>query len=319
MGMHMNFIKNGKLFKKRVCITFLFIFTFGAFKLYDHFRLLVTVQVDGGISSQMYQYMIGQRMKELGYNVKYDLVFYRLKKGNKDCDDRFARNFDLLKAFPQLDFQAASRLEGVIGRKLLCYKNKTNDRLDYLKQKPPIHLGGYLYDVCKDDLPPYKKYFSFQESILNEESKIVLKKIRNQKNSVCVHVRLGDMGPFSTGKWHVPPEYFVSAINLMKKKFPDAYFFFFSEELDLVQKEITPKLGNDIDYDIVNINKSEEGYMDLFLCSECKHQIVSVGSWVLPMYGLNKYSGKVLITPHNITSPNLEVKIVRDRDRIQGY
>ncbi|MEG2514553.1 MAG: alpha-1,2-fucosyltransferase, partial [Bacteroidaceae bacterium] len=54
--------------------------------------------MDGGVCSQMHQYLIGQLFEERGFRVLYDLSFY--EEWGTDLNFKFVRNFDLLKAFP---------------------------------------------------------------------------------------------------------------------------------------------------------------------------------------------------------------------------
>jgi hypothetical protein len=248
----------------------------------------------------MYQYVTGQLMKEKGYRVKYDISWfddYGMDNGAVGRNKRFIRNFDLLRAFPGLDIKFAAKFEIKYWKKFFNYVNKSSDALNFLTQTPPIYLGGYQY---KEHTSLYKKYFSFDEQILDKKNKDFLSKIRKEKNSVCVHVRRGDMA-ITAFYWITPPnEYFVQAINLMKNKFPDAHFFFFSDELDFVQDNIIPLLEIGTNYTFVTGNGSDRGYVDLFLCSECKHQIASQGSLGKFGYYLNKYNDKILVTPENI-------------------
>ena len=58
----------------------------------------VVVLMDGGICSQMLQYLLGEFFRKRGCKVVYDLSFY--KEWGSDMDYKFARNFDLLKVKP---------------------------------------------------------------------------------------------------------------------------------------------------------------------------------------------------------------------------
>ena len=72
-------------------------------------KKMIIVRVDGGICSQMHFFLIGQQLKENGFLVKYDLDWF--KNNGKDLTGKFARNFDLLKAFPDLDVCVAKKYE----------------------------------------------------------------------------------------------------------------------------------------------------------------------------------------------------------------
>jgi hypothetical protein len=277
--------------------------------IYFYFSRLVVVLIEGGLASQMYQYIIGQHMKDLGYTVKYDLRFYEHRK--RDCCNESARNFELLKAFPYLEIPRANLLERKITKILFPFKDTTPNRFAYLKTRPPVYLGNYYYNAdlkgsafIKDPLcyekAPYDKYFHFDEATLDAKNKEILHHIRREPMPICVHVRLGD---YNGGRGKPIKRdyvaYFARAIAFIQRKFPNARFFFFSEESEAVRQSILPQLPEGW-YEIVDVNKSDEAYKDLFLCSACKHQIMSIGAWRGPAHVLNSYAGKILITPENI-------------------
>ncbi len=66
----------------------------------------VIVLMDGGVCSQMHQYLLGRIFENGGHKVLYDLSFY--EEWGTDMDYQFVRNFDLLKAFPYLKVKSAS-------------------------------------------------------------------------------------------------------------------------------------------------------------------------------------------------------------------
>ena len=76
----------------------------------------VIVLMDGGVCSQMHQYLLGRIFENGGHKVLYDLSFY--EEWGTDMDYQFVRNFDLLKAFPYLKVKSASKLA------LSVYKKK---------------------------------------------------------------------------------------------------------------------------------------------------------------------------------------------------
>ena len=109
---------------------------------------LVVLKMDGGVCSQMHFYLIGMLLQEKGYDVKFDLTWFR--KNAKDCNGVFARNFDLLKMFPSLPFSEPSKSEMM---KAKChvitndyFSNKTSDSFAYLHVKSPCYLQGYFRD-----------------------------------------------------------------------------------------------------------------------------------------------------------------------------
>lgn len=257
----------------------------------------VVLLLDGGICSQMHQYLLGQLYKERGYKVAYDLSFY--DEWGLDKDNKFVRNFDLLKAFPYLKMQAASPLEiAVYKQKYYYVGNNTTARIadfSFLEKTPPIYLGGYYLLPPKIYLSAFRSLFKMSSGVLDRENLHICNEIDSKSCSVAVHVRRGDL-KVEQYDYGTPPtmDYFKNAVNYFKGKFESPFFYFFSDEPDWVVDELVPYLqilGEE--YRVVSINGSDRGYMDLYLIAHCKHQIASKGT-------LGKYGALLEDNPEKI-------------------
>lgn len=266
----------------------------------------VVVLLDGGICSQMHQYLLGQCFASKGESVYYDLSFF--EEWGSDLNQRFARDFDLLKAFPYLYFKEASKtMIHVYKRKYYYQGNNTEGHLrigdySFLQCTAPIYLGGYYQLPSELWLEKFQQIFKWDLGVLDEQNKGLCNKIENTLNSVSVHVRRGDLKEevFAYGK-PATLTYFQKAIRFFYDKLQNPFFYFFSDEPDWVAKELVCKLALLNNYQVVNINGSDKGYMDLCLISHCKHQITSKGT--LGKYGalLNDNSEKYVILCDDIT------------------
>ena len=231
---------------------------------------VVIVRFDGGIASQIYFYSMVKYFENKGYKVKVDLSWF--DECGMDVDNKFQRNFDLLKAFNIDNLELATKEE------IEYYKNKFPLKSKiYQLAKPPVYVGRY-YDYTKL-LKKYRKDFiKIFNPELDENNRLWLSKIQSQ-NSCAIHVRRGDLSncKFSYYGKTATAQYFINAINFIKDKVPDIKFFFFSDEVDWIKEEIVPKL-HDINYEIVDANGSDKGYLDLYLIAQCNHFISSIGS-----------------------------------------
>lgn len=253
----------------------------------------VLVRMDGGICSQMHFYMIGQIFKQQGYSVKYELNWF--DDNGLDLTGKFCRNFDLLKAFPYLDFQKANRLEQFF-YKAFKYSNnyfdKTNS-LRFSKLSPPVYLTGYF----RDPIGLYcdmRSVFSVDYSILNKSNLALLEIIQHKESPVAIHVRRGDLSVFNSAYGApVDANYFNHSIAYIESKVGRCYYYIFSDEPEWVRDNLINVLNVTDNYYIVDINGSEKGYLDLFLIAACKHQITSKGS-------LGKYGAFICTNPQNI-------------------
>ena len=230
---------------------------------------IVVVYIDGGICSQMLQYLHGQYYVEYGIDVYYDDTWF--KTNGKDQFGNMSRDFELTDICPNLKYKRITKLK----RKwyLIFFKAmKTND--DRLpnpnKIQHSIYLNGYWdlpADICND---LFVKCFNLQDS---KETKL-LKNLENQ-TIVGLHVRRGDLAqgdnPYYGG---VTDNYFVRAIELCNNKFNPQKYLFFSDEPDWVEQNICLRINSQ--YEIVRGNKAWE---DLWLLAQCPVIVASQGSF----------------------------------------
>lgn len=247
-------------------------------------KKIVIVRVDGGICSQMYFYAIGQFFASKGYTVKYDITWFQ--KYGIDIIGKDKRTFDLLKAFPDLHFTKANKLEIILYRPFIYHNNYTDTSSQssaWMNLEPPVYLQGY-YRTPVSFIPEHFNMFRFDSNVLDSSNKEMLSFILQKNESVAVHVRRGDLSDYhSIYGSPVTVNYFASAINYFYERLSSPFFFFFSDDILYVKDELINNLKLTENYYIVNLNDPTKGYMDLFLIAACHHFITSKGS--LGKYG----------------------------------
>ncbi len=249
------------------------------------------VMIDGGICSQIHQWRIGEALMKKGVSVEYDVSWF--EECGKDINGVFVRNFDLLKAFPNLTFSKANNQKIRYFKKHFSY-SETKGEI-YLKAKCPRYFGGY-YPSYYGHLLPFK--FTIPFSVLDDKNLLTAKQIKKDPHPIGIHVRRGDMA-VSRHNWTVcPVQYFVNAVNYFLKKYPDATFYFFSDEPNWIKKNIFPNLDKiKKQIYLIDHNGSDKGYMDLALLSYCHHFVASQGSMAHYANMLNHNTDKILIIP----------------------
>lgn len=271
-------------------------FKYRIYKILTKCRILpakVILLLDGGVCSQMHQYLLGQYYVDKGYRVRFDMSFY--KDWGSDLNFQFARNFDLLKAFPSLSLQEASKTAvSVYHKKYYYYGNSSRRELtdfSFLERTPPIYLGGYYVLPAGLWLSSFHRLYRLTPGVLDEPNERLCDELRHTSNTIAVHVRRGDLKEVVFGYGQpASMEYFHKAICFFGEKLATPCFYFFSDEPDWVQREIIPHLPTSYIYKVVNINGSDKGYMDLYLMANCQHQITSKGT-------MGKYSALFLDNP----------------------
>jgi hypothetical protein len=256
----------------------------------------VIVYIDGGISSQLYQYFIGLHFKEKGFKVRYDLKFYR--ENALDMNKIFARNFDLQKLFAGIEVKQVNVVVSFFYRNSYYYGGnfyEKNENYSFLNMKPPLYLGGY-YKIPDKMWKSIPEKMQFKTSLFNDSFVgIMVNKIKTYENSIAVHVRRGDLSEYNIVYGEpATTDYFERAIMYCQDIFRNTFFYFFSDESQWIKEELIPSLPIE-NYEIVKENGSDKGYVDLFLIAQCKHQIASKGFFGKMGALLNHYDKKLLI------------------------
>lgn len=167
---------------------------------------------------------------------------------------------------------------------------------DYLVPSKGItfYFGGW----------PSEKYFltdkssisnSFNFSIPNDlENTNHINRI-NTCNSVAIHVRRGDylMGINLELFGRVcTKEYFKKAIGFIEHNVENPHFFVFSNDIEWVQLNLQM---HNVTY--VTCNCGENSWMDMYLMSICKHNIISNSTFSWWGAWLNTNPNKIVISP----------------------
>lgn len=190
-----------------------------------------------------------------------------------------------------------------IRNKLGIHKKSFYKQQDYTEYYPevynfPSNLDKYLLGVwgnekyfqnMKERLQ--KEVFVFASPKLNDISRKIKRKIESVDNSVSIHVRRGD---FVEYKNHIMGEvYYEKAMGLMEKKLGKVYYFIFSDDMGYAGK-LFQESSNIF---FVNGNGKEDSWMDMYLMSLCKNNIIANSSFSFWGAYLNLNINKVVIAP----------------------
>ena len=121
-------------------------------------------------------------------------------------------------------------------------------------------------------------------------NEMIKEKIRNT-NSVSIHVRRGDycqLGLDIVGK-----EYYKKALDIIFSKVVEPQVFVFS---DADVKDMFCDLKN-INLNYITTNKKEKSFVDMYLMSECKHNIIANSTFSYWGAWINNNPEKIVIRP----------------------
>jgi hypothetical protein len=271
---------------------------------------VIVIKLQGGLGNQMFQYAFARTLADTRQEpLLIDNSFYEQEIPGVDT-----REIEL-QLFPAIRLQTAGRW---LASSFYQYSRWDNRLRKYLgvKKRTLVREANFRYDPTYQAMPGHllldglfqsEKYFSQRSELIAETFRFlpfaaddvnsgILRQIQSSL-SVSVHVRRGDYVKFATtNAFHgtCTPDYYVRGIRRIKDRFPDARFFFFSDDPDWVRTNLAADEPEGV---IVSGNSGKDSWKDLCLMSHCKHHIIANSSFSWWGAWLNRKEGKTVIAP----------------------
>ncbi|KKQ86157.1 MAG: Glycosyl transferase family 11 [Candidatus Woesebacteria bacterium GW2011_GWB1_38_8] len=266
---------------------------------------MIIAELCGGLGNQMFQYANAQTIS-IRNNTPLKLLYVR-NKGDTPREyslGHFAIKAEKISGISELliyhSFKPA--IFSQILRKI--FYSKFTVRIEGSETwkagisifKDNIYLRGFwqseryfkdISSILRSELVPKEQ--------ISKQSIKILKQILNTQ-SVSIHVRRGDY--FSDSKVKAihntySKEYYHKAVEYIKGKVKRPVFYIFSDDLRWCEKNL--KIENKIIY--VKGNGVKKDYLDLWLMSKCKHNIITNSSFSWWGAWLNRNVNKIVIAP----------------------
>lgn len=143
----------------------------------------------------------------------------------------------------------------------------------------------YFSDITKN----IKDSFKFKKHKLSHKSIQLAKELRTN-NSVAIHIRRGD---YINLEWYTCTiDYYVNAISYIKQKTKNPVFYFFSDDISWCKKHFCED-----NYKFIDFNKGFNSWQDLYLMTQCKHNIIANSTFSWWGAWLNSNPNKIVIAP----------------------
>jgi hypothetical protein len=270
------------------------------------------IQVKGGLGNQMFFFAFGEFLKRRGFIVRYAWHEYVITKHHYGVDALGCFNIRVNKlelAFikaclflnsPKVPFYFRKLLYYIISFKFILYK-KINQKTPYAPMdinKIGIYKKYYFngfwqnIDFLKNNEYLLKEFFKFNLE-KNNSHEILLQSIK-KKNSIGIHIRRGDYLSPAFDNLNVINgiAYYNNAISYISKKIANPYFYVFSDDMDWVKLNLK---GENIEY--IENSYAEKSYLDMYLMSQCKHNIISNSTFSFWAAFLNANQSKIIVCP----------------------
>lgn len=269
---------------------------------------MIIVQIAGGLGNQLQQYALYRKLLSLSKEAKLDISWF-VNEDSKKSDLITDRKLELdylqgirYEACTKREKEALTGSAGILGksrRKLLPFT--VHHFQENALYHPEIftfeqmYLSGYF--ACEkyyaDILETLRKEISFPKSG-NPQNEALAEEMRNGA-SVSVHIRRGDYLNAANAAMFgniCTPEYYAGALAYMRSRVEHAHFYLFSDDADYVRAHYRGP-----EYTVVDINHGKDSFYDMWLMSQCKHNICANSTFSFWGARLNGHEEKIMIRP----------------------
>ena len=270
---------------------------------------MILVELNGGLGNQMFQFAAA---KSLSLFRNADLKLDSTSAAEQNLPEGLKKRPYDLHHFNITDpiankkdidlFSDRSLVNKIIEKSKPPYKRRIYREpffhfdKNFFKAGPNVYLKGLWQS---------EKYFiPYQEEIrrsleLNDKHFDHLLNIANMiknQNSVSIHIRRGDYLAKITLNvlGLIPIDHYLRAIELIKLKINNPVFYFFSDDINWVKENFSFP-----DAVYVSDHISKNHIEDLYLMSQCRHNIIANSSFSWWGAWLNNNPGKIVIAPKN--------------------
>jgi hypothetical protein len=271
---------------------------------------MIVVQLTGGLGNQLFQYAAAKALS-WHHDATFMLdtsSFLRTELPELEVP----RNFEL-NIFPAINEQiiTVEELRKLFdtNKKKIFYNKLIPPYKQSIYNEPHFHFDKNFFKSKKKVLLignwQSEKYFSsFKKqlrSILvinNELVKNVISEAENlqKTESIGIHIRRGDyLRKQIIFEWHgvMNKGYYLKGLEIISKKITPGRILFFTDDPEWVEKELLPITGGEI----ASNNISKTHVEDLYLMSQCRHNIIANSSFSWWGAWLNSNTEKIVVAP----------------------
>jgi len=264
--------------------------------------MTIRIKLSGGLGNQMFQFATGYSVARKN-DVKLSLDLRRFTRRQDHNGFELQKVFDI---HSKVNFLDSSLFFYLIDIKELLHKiditySKFNEpHFHYTNKISNISkhskLNGYWQSELyfKDYTEEIKKIFTFSTH-LDEKNLSIANEIK-QNNSISIHIRRGDYLLKNNSNHNTDlKKYYQRAIQNTSKFYSSPKYFIFTDDPLWVSKNFT------LDYSskIIDINHGERSFLDMYLMSLCKSNIIANSSFSWWGAWLNDNKNKAVYAPKN--------------------
>lgn len=266
---------------------------------------MLVVELFAGLGNQMFQLALYRALREMGRCVivnDYLVTTGYMTHQSPPAGEIFGIRYPRLRSgdhFASMLRTVNQESPGLIRRFVPLWKGRLVREVDEDFNSKILRLtDGYLvgfwqteeyFAHCREAIV---EMFRFP-AITDGENLAVLEEIHNSACSVSLHIRRGDYVEQSSIYGGICTDaYYEKAIAYFQNKYPGCTFFLFSDDPAYCEKYLTSPA-----FRLVNVNDEQNGWKDMYLMTQCSHNIVANSSFSWWGAWLNQNPNKEVIAP----------------------
>jgi len=260
-------------------------------------RKLNIVSVAGGLGNQMFQHAFYLGLKYYWYPKDFNRVFiaqYELHNG-----------YELDTVFGIKNYLIINFIVGFIKKyfKRITYKEQERFGIGFVNLRvthnmPIQYFSGYWqsdkYFTKIENI--IRTVFSFDINKVSDQNKSIIFEMQ-RRNAVSLHIRRGDYESNPDAKLILggicDMNYYNKCISYIHENVEDPFFYIFSDDSEWVKEHLSFILNSKF----IDWNRNENCWQDMFLMSQCSHNIIANSSFSWWGAWLNSNPNKIVIGP----------------------
>lgn len=285
---------------------------------------MIIIYMQGRLGNQMFQYAAAKQMeKDLHEKVYFD--WSDVKKYHKSDDDgwedslcHFNTKYESINSYHISGLEAVVKLNYYASRvnlRLFKFARKRIEKLVIVK-KIESRMGIHIFDTGfypimynqNREINYYRGYFEsdkyfpdLEEQLKADFTPVNDKKVENKwlydliegNESICVSIRRGDFFSSENSSMYgvCNKEYYISGVDYILSKHPNAVVIAFSDDIEWVKQNID--FGVQTYYESGN----DELWEKLRLMYSCKHFVISNSTFSWWAQYLSRNKNKIVVAP----------------------
>jgi glycosyltransferase, family 11 len=286
---------------------------------------MIIIRLVGGLGNQMFQYAMASSVaRRTGKKLKLDLSWIRQTEKALESDDiyglgifsfeeRFSSSDEVCSFLPSHKFlikawRAANLIIPFPWRRVIEEREMGwHPEVMEIRRSVYFYMGYWQSEKYFSDFAQeIRKDFTFREEIRRsiEERRPIVEKIR-KCNAISLHIRRGDYAQNpKLGEIFLSftMQYYVDAARYIAERVTDPIFFVFSDDIPWVKENLQIPydvcyIDDNVQTDEKEIGHKSKGYEDMYLMTQCKHNIIANSSFSWWGAWLNDNPDKIVIAP----------------------